>query len=132
MSSVKAFSGGLKWIECERGVGGKNSPTHYIPEQDPVQDALEKVKKTTYIKLTLPNTGNELKVAVWASRTPEWFLLHICSTIHTSKQMGLDTDFTEAEKAVINAELHAELAKMEDVQVRSSEKKHSIRHFLSK
>eukprot|EP00804_Cyclotella_cryptica_P028156 CCRYP_011020-RA/>CCRYP_011020-RA protein AED:0.45 eAED:0.45 QI:153/1/1/1/0/0/2/0/57 len=26
MSSVKAFPEGLKWIECERGVGGKNSP----------------------------------------------------------------------------------------------------------
>eukprot|EP00804_Cyclotella_cryptica_P003240 CCRYP_010480-RA/>CCRYP_010480-RA protein AED:0.47 eAED:0.47 QI:78/1/0.5/1/0/0/2/0/85 len=56
MSSVKAFPKGLKWIECERGIGGKNSPERYIPEQDPVQDALEKTKKTTYFKLTLPNT----------------------------------------------------------------------------
>eukprot|EP00804_Cyclotella_cryptica_P000734 CCRYP_001007-RA/>CCRYP_001007-RA protein AED:0.46 eAED:0.46 QI:154/1/0.5/1/0/0/2/0/56 len=55
MSSVKAFPEGLKWIECERGVGGKNSPVRYIPEQDPVQDALKKSKKTTYFKLTLPN-----------------------------------------------------------------------------
>ncbi len=36
--------------------------TLYIPEQNPVQDALEKIKKTTYFKLTLPNTGNQLKV----------------------------------------------------------------------
>eukprot|EP00804_Cyclotella_cryptica_P022796 CCRYP_005013-RA/>CCRYP_005013-RA protein AED:0.48 eAED:0.48 QI:0/-1/0/1/-1/1/1/0/59 len=57
MSSVKAFPEGLKWVECERGIGGKNSPVRYIPEQDPVQDALEKTKKTTYFKLTLPNTG---------------------------------------------------------------------------
>eukprot|EP00804_Cyclotella_cryptica_P004757 CCRYP_016237-RA/>CCRYP_016237-RA protein AED:0.47 eAED:0.47 QI:172/1/0.5/1/0/0/2/0/56 len=56
MSSVKAFPEGLKWVECERGVGGKNSPIRYIPEQDPVQDALAKDKKTTYFKLTLPNT----------------------------------------------------------------------------
>eukprot|EP00804_Cyclotella_cryptica_P006199 CCRYP_015282-RA/>CCRYP_015282-RA protein AED:0.37 eAED:0.37 QI:0/-1/0/1/-1/1/1/0/77 len=77
MTSVKAFPKGLKWIECEHGVGGKNSPVHYIPEQDLVQDALEKNKKTTYFKLTLPNTGNELKVAVWASGTPEQFLLHV-------------------------------------------------------
>ena len=42
MSSAKAFPEGLKWIECERGVGGKNSPIRYIPEQDPVQDVLEK------------------------------------------------------------------------------------------
>jgi len=123
MSSAKAFPRGLKWIECKCGVGGKNSLIRYIPEQDPVQDALEKVKKTTYIKLTLHNTGNELKVAVWVSWTPEQFLLHIRSAIHTCKQMGLDTDFAEAEKAVINAELEAELAKIEYVQVRSSEKK---------
>jgi len=73
MSSMKAFPKGLKWIECERGIGGKNSPVRYIPEQD----ALEKNKKTTYFKLTLPNTGNELKVAVWVSGTPKQFLLHI-------------------------------------------------------
>eukprot|EP00804_Cyclotella_cryptica_P018736 CCRYP_007218-RA/>CCRYP_007218-RA protein AED:0.43 eAED:0.44 QI:0/0/0/1/0/0.5/2/0/225 len=50
-------------------------------------------QKTTYFKLTLPNTGNELKVAVWASGTPEQFLLHVRSAIHACKQMGLDTDF---------------------------------------
>eukprot|EP00804_Cyclotella_cryptica_P012194 CCRYP_009873-RA/>CCRYP_009873-RA protein AED:0.47 eAED:0.47 QI:0/-1/0/1/-1/1/1/0/89 len=61
MSSVKAIPEGLKWVECERGVGGKNSPIRYIPEQDPVQDALSKDKKTTYFKLTLPNTGKRVK-----------------------------------------------------------------------
>jgi hypothetical protein len=105
MSSAKVFPEGLKWIECERGIGGKNLPIHYIPEKDPVQDALEKGKKTTYIKLTLPNTWNELKVAVWVSRTPEQFVLHVCFTIHTCKQMGLDTNFAKAEQTVINAEL---------------------------
>eukprot|EP00804_Cyclotella_cryptica_P014523 CCRYP_004822-RA/>CCRYP_004822-RA protein AED:0.00 eAED:0.00 QI:22/-1/0/1/-1/1/1/0/85 len=75
MSSVKAIPKGLNWVECEYGIGGKNSPVCYITEQDPMQDVLEKNKKTTYFKLTLPNTGDELKVAVWASRTPEQFLL---------------------------------------------------------
>jgi hypothetical protein len=70
MSSMKAFPKWLKWIECEHGIRGKNSPVCYIPEQDPVQDALEKNKQTTYFKLTLPNMGNELKVAVWALGTP--------------------------------------------------------------
>ncbi len=64
MSSAKLNPKGLKVVECKRSVGGKNSPIRYIPEQDPVQDALEKNKKTTYFKLTLPNTGNELKVAI--------------------------------------------------------------------
>eukprot|EP00804_Cyclotella_cryptica_P029034 CCRYP_005230-RA/>CCRYP_005230-RA protein AED:0.27 eAED:0.62 QI:206/0/0/1/1/1/3/0/428 len=120
MSSVKAIPEGLKWVECERGVGGKNSPIRYIPEQDPVQDALAKDKKTTYFKLTLLNTGNELKVAVWASGTPEQFLLHLRSAIH--HQMGLDTDFASAEKAVETAKIEAELAKQEYVTVRNAEK----------
>jgi hypothetical protein len=84
-------------VQCERGIGGKNSPVRYIPEQDPVQDALEKNKKTTYVKLTLPNTGNELKVSVWLSVTPEQFVLHIRSAIHACKQMGLDTNFADAQ-----------------------------------
>ena len=57
------------------------------------------------------------------SRTPEQFLLHIRSAIHVCKQMGLDTNFANAEKAKINAELDANLAKTEYVQVHSSEKK---------
>jgi hypothetical protein len=93
MSSLKAFPEGLKWIECEHGVGGKYSWIRYISEQDPIQDALKKAKKTTYVKLTLPNTGNELKVAVWASGTPEQFVLHVCSVFHACKQMGLDANF---------------------------------------
>jgi hypothetical protein len=123
MSSTKTFPKGLKWIECECCVRGKNSPIRYITEQDPMQDALEKNKKTTYVKLTLPNTGNELKVAVWASGAPKQFVMRMRSTMHVCNQMGLDTNFAKAEKAVINAELEAELAKTEYVQVHSSEKK---------
>ena len=123
MSSAKDFPKRLTWIECEHDIGGKKSPICYIPEQDPVQDALEKTKKTTYIKLTLPNTVNELKVAVWASGTPEQFVLHVRSAIHTCKQMGLDANFVEAEQTVINAELKAKLAKTEYVKLCSSERK---------
>ena len=123
MSFAKAFSKRVKWIECKGGVGGKHSPVPYIPEQDPVQDALEKNKKNTYVKLTLPNTGNELKVAVWVFGTPEQFVLHIGSVIHACKQMGLDANFTNTEKAVLNAKLKAKLAKMEYPQVCSSKKK---------
>ena len=57
MSFAKAVPEGLKWVECELGIRGKNSPMHYIPEQDPMQDALQKHKKTIYFKLTLSNTG---------------------------------------------------------------------------
>ena len=76
-----------------------------------MQDALKKNKKTTYFKLTLPNTGNELKVAVWASRTPEKFLLHVFSVIHACKQMGLDMSFTKSEGTVETAKIEARITK---------------------
>ena len=53
MSFNKPVPKGLKLSECERGIGGKNSPIRYIPELDPVQEALEKKKKVTYFKLML-------------------------------------------------------------------------------
>jgi hypothetical protein len=70
MSFAKSVPEGLKLSECEWGIGGKNSPICYIPENDPVQEALKKNKKTNYFKLTLPNMGSELKVAFWASGLP--------------------------------------------------------------
>ena len=70
MSFEKSVPKVLKLSEYERGVGGKNSPTRYIPEKDPVQEALKKSKKTNYFMLTLPNMGSELKVALWVSGLP--------------------------------------------------------------
>jgi hypothetical protein len=90
---------------------------------DPVQEALEKNKKTNYFKLTLPHTGSELKVALWASRTPEQFILHVHSAIHACKQMEHDIKFSRAEEAVATAMLNLEIMKDEYVQVRNSEKK---------
>ncbi len=109
--------------ECERGVGGKNSPIRYIPESDPVQEALEKKKKVTYFKLTLPSTKSEMSVAQWASGTPEQFLLHVRAAIHACKQMELDANFTRAQDAVTTAELNLEMAKESYATVRNSEKK---------
>ena len=82
MTSVKAVSIGVKWIQCERDIRGKNSPVCYIPEQDPMQDALKKSKKTIYLKLILLHTGNKLKVVIWVSGTPVKLLLHVCKAIH--------------------------------------------------
>ena len=119
----KAVPEGLKLSECERGVGGKNSPIRYIPESDPIQEALEKKKKVTYFKLTLPNTKSEMSVAQWASGTPEPFLLHVRAAIHPCKQMELDANFTRAQEAVSTTELNLEIAKESYATVRSSEKK---------
>ena len=38
MPSVKYVSEMLKYIECKHGPGKKNSPIHYVPKQDPIQD----------------------------------------------------------------------------------------------
>ena len=100
-------------VECERGVGSKNAPIRYIPEQDPVQDALDKMKKTTYFKLTLPNTGTELKGAIWASGTPEQFLLHVHTAMHVCKQLGLETKEAEALMALEAAYDELDAAKAE-------------------
>ena len=47
MSFAKSVPKGLKLSGCEHGIGGKNLPICDIPEKDPVQEALEKNKKTT-------------------------------------------------------------------------------------
>jgi hypothetical protein len=57
----KAVPEGLKSVECERGIGGKNSPIHYIPEQDPIQEALKTKHQPMSFKLTLP-LGSEMRL----------------------------------------------------------------------
>ena len=47
MFFAKSMPERLKLSECERDVGGKNSPNRYIPEKDCVQEALENNKKKT-------------------------------------------------------------------------------------
>ncbi len=41
MSSIKLNPKGLKVVQCEHSVDGKNAPIRYSPEQDQVQDALD-------------------------------------------------------------------------------------------
>jgi hypothetical protein len=100
MSFTKSVPKGLKLLECEQGIGGKNSPICYIPEKDNIQEALEKNKKTNYFKLMLPNTGSELNVSLWVSGTPKQFILHVHSAIHACKQMEHDVKFLIVKEAV--------------------------------
>jgi hypothetical protein len=37
----KAVPDGMKTIECEHVVGGKNTPICYIPKQYPIQDVIK-------------------------------------------------------------------------------------------
>ena len=101
----------LKHIECEHGIGGKNFPIHYVPEQDPIQDALETKKKSNHFKLTPHNTGSEMRVVIWASGTPEHFLIHVHGGVNVIQQMGLDSKFNEGANAVKNLRLDLDFSK---------------------
>ena len=107
----------------QAGIGRKNSSICYIPEKDPVQEALKKNKKTNYFKLTRPHMGSKLKVALSVSRTREQFILHLCSAIHTCKQMEHDVKSSSAKEVVATALLDLEIKKEEYAQVRSSGRK---------
>ena len=41
MSSEKVAPAGLKHQECEHGRGGEKAPIRYVPEHDPIQEALD-------------------------------------------------------------------------------------------
>ena len=58
MSFAKFVPERLNLSECKHGIGGKNSPIGYVPEKDPIQEALKKNKKTKYFKLMLAHTGS--------------------------------------------------------------------------
>ena len=124
MSFTKSVPKRLMLLEYERGAGGKNSPIRYIPEKDPVQEALEKNKMTNYFKLTLPlpHMGSKLKVSLWASGTPKQLILHVCSANHTCKQMEHDIKSSKAKEADENEILDLEIKKEEYVQVHSPER----------
>ena len=103
---------GLKSVECKCGVRGTNSSIRYIPEQDPIQEALEMKHQPTSFKLSLPS-GSEMRMVRWASGTPELFLIQVWGAIHAIKEMELDTKFQEAPKAVESAILEGDLTKMQ-------------------
>ena len=86
-----------------------NSPIRYIPEKDPVQEAIEKNIKTNYFKLMPQNTGGKLKVALLASGTPEQYILHVHSVIHACKQMEHDVKVPNAKEAVATATLNSDV-----------------------
>ncbi len=108
----KAVPEGLKSVECEHGVGGKNSPICYIQEQDPIQEALETKHQPMSFKLSLLS-GSEIRTVRWASGIPENLFIHVQWAIHAIKEMELDTKLQEAAKAVKSAILEVELTKMQ-------------------
>ena len=82
-----------------------------MPKQDPIQDALKTKKKSNHFKLTLPETGSETQVTLWASGTPKHFLIYMHGVVNVIQQMGLDSKFNEASDAVKNLRLDLDIAK---------------------
>eukprot|EP00804_Cyclotella_cryptica_P010182 CCRYP_013808-RA/>CCRYP_013808-RA protein AED:0.11 eAED:0.65 QI:0/0/0/1/1/1/2/0/398 len=97
MSAEKMAPIGLKNQECERGRGGKKAPIPYVPDRDPVQEALDLKPET--LKCTLAN-GSETQITVWSGHgTKEQFVLHVNKAHSTAKKMGLIRACDDAEKA---------------------------------
>ena len=87
MASEKLAPIGLKHQECERGRGGEKAPIRYVPDRDPVQEALD--LKPESLKCTLAD-GSETRVTVWSGHgTNEQFVLHVNKAYSIAKKMGL-------------------------------------------
>eukprot|EP00804_Cyclotella_cryptica_P007670 CCRYP_015256-RA/>CCRYP_015256-RA protein AED:0.43 eAED:1.00 QI:0/-1/0/1/-1/1/1/0/240 len=121
MSTEKIAPIGLKNQECERGRGGKKAPIPYVPDRDPVQEALDLKPET--LKCTLAN-WSETQVTVWSSHgTNKQFVLHVNKAYSTAKKMGLIPACDDAEtaydskkgewKAVLHELANAPLSKTE-------------------
>ena len=97
MSSEKVAPVGLKHQECEHGRGGEKALIWYVPEHDPIQEALD--LKPESLKCTLAN-GSETRVTVWSGHgTNEQFVLHVNKAYSTACKMGLLSTYEDAEKA---------------------------------
>ena len=97
MASEKLAPIGLKHQECERGRGGEKAPIRYVPDRDPVQEALD--LKPESLKCTLAD-GSETRVTVWSGHgTNEQFVLHVNKAYSIAKKMGLISTCDDAEKA---------------------------------
>ena len=99
MSSEKTAPTGLKHQECERGRGGEKAPIRYVPERDPVQEALD--LKPESLKCTLAN-GSETRVTVWSGHgTNKQFVLHVNKAYSTACTMGMLSAYEVAKRHMI-------------------------------
>ena len=97
MASEKLAPIGLKHQECERGRGGEKAPIRYVPDRDPVQEAL--YLKPESLKCTLAD-GSETRVTVWSGHgTNEQFVLHVNKAYSIAKKMGLISTCDDGKKA---------------------------------
>ena len=122
MSTVKAVPKRLKWIECENGVGNENFPICYIPEQNPVQDALKKTKRPPTSSCFFFTPGMS---SMWQFGCLRLTSSTACMHCHSCiKADGLDAGFKEAEVALKLVILNLDIATLEY----SSKKKEAKEH----
>ena len=112
---------GLKHQECERGRGGEKAPIRYVPEHDPIQEALD--LKPESLKCTLTN-GSETRVTAQSGHgTNEQFVLHVNKAYSTACKMGLLSAYEVAEKAYDSKkEKKAVLTALADVAIKDADK----------
>ena len=66
---------------------------------------------------------NKLKVAIWASGTPNQCLLHMHTTMHVCKQIGLDTNYADASMLLEAAYCKLDAAKTDYAQLAKATKR---------
>jgi hypothetical protein len=131
MSTEKIAPVGLKNQECERGRGGEKAPIRYVPDRDPVQEALDLKPET--LKCTLAN-GSEIRVTIWSGHgTNEQFVLHVNKAYSTAKKMGLIPACDDAERAYDSkkGEWKAVLRELADDPLSKTEKEKKTAESLS-
>ena len=97
MSLEKVVPARLKHQECKCWRGCEKAPIRYVPEQDPVQEALD--MKPKFLKCTFDN-GSETWVTVWLGySTNKHFVLHVNKVYTTAKKMRLHLVYDNVKKA---------------------------------
>lgn len=83
-------------ISSEKCSNGRKNPPVTLPSRIPCRMLLQIKRQFILNQLT----GNELKVAVWAPKTPNQFLLHVRTAIHAGKKMRINTSFANTKKDI--------------------------------
>ena len=89
--------------EVERGHYGQSALIRYVPEKDPVQDALAESTSTETNKVKMPS-GSTTRVSVWDGHgTNEALLRFVMTSWGLIKRLGYWTERTEALAAAAQA-----------------------------
>ena len=99
MSQQGEIPKGLKDQECERGRvwATSQTPIHYVPEVDLVQERTSSDSKMS--KVTLPNSNKtEYGIPIWSGGTNEDFLIHVNEALSAIEKLELLTKYEQAQR----------------------------------